>query len=186
MGPRPEISAVTDYRLTSDRLGLRSWREADLAPFAALNGDPVVMEHFPAELTREQSDAMVGRLQAHEERDGCTFWAVDELATGRFVGMLGVLVQRDMDGVLGGPTREMGWRLAPAFWGRGYATEGARACLRWAFAETDAERVVAFTTLDNARSERVMQRAGMQRVAEFSHPRLLGHRLERHVLYEAR
>ena len=174
------------YHLRSARLGFRSWRDADLDPFAALNADAEVMEYFPSERTRDQTAETIERLRAHEQRDGCTFWAVDELATGRFVGMLGVLVQREMPEVFDGPTHEMGWRLAREFWGRGYATEGARACLEWAFAKTGAERVVAFTTVENRRSERVMQRVEMRRVREFSHPRLLGHRLERHVLYEAR
>ena len=173
------------YRLRSARLGFRSWRDADLDAFAALNADPEVMEYFPSERTREQTAEMIQRLRAHEQRDGCTFWAVDELPTGRFVGMLGVLVQREMPEVFDGPTHEIGWRFARAFWGRGYATEGARACLSWAFAKTDAERVVAFTTTENRRSERVMVKAGMRRVGLFEHPKLRGHRLGPHVLYEA-
>lgn len=174
------------YCLTSARLGFRSWADADLEPFAAINADPEVMEYFPSELARAESDALVGRLRRHEELDGYTFWAVDELRTGRLVGMLGLVLQRGMPEIFDLPTHEIGWRFAREYWGRGYATEGARASLEWAFAKTDAERVVAFTTVENTRSERVMRKAGMRRVGAFEHPRLVGHRLGPHVLYEAR
>ena len=175
-----------DYVLTSARLGFRPWREADRAPFAAMNADPEVRRYFPGVQTRAESDASFDRLAAAYARDGLTFWAVDALGDGAFAGMLGVLLQRGMPTVLPQPTHEIGWRLRRDLWGRGLATEGAAANLAWAFANTDAGRVVAFTTVTNAPSRRVMEKAGMRYAGDFDHAALVGHALAPHVLYEAR
>lgn len=172
------------YVLTSARLGFRPWRDADRAPFAAMNADPEVRRYFPDVQTRAESDASVDRLVAAFARDGHTFWAVDTLDDGAFAGMLGVLLQREMPTVLPEPTYEIGWRLRRGLWGRGLATEGAAANLAWAFATTDAERVVAFTTVANAPSRRVMEKAGMRYAGDFDHPALAGQALAPHVLYE--
>ena len=176
------------YLLTTPRLGLRDWRASDRAPFAALNADPAVMAHFPASLTRAESDALVDRLIAHRTATGHTFFAVDTLHDASFIGMLGVIYQDgarmpgDFDFL---PTYEVGWRLRKHVWGRGYATEGARACIDYARDELGAERVQAWTAATNAASERVMVKAGMQYAGTFEHPALPeGHVLRRHVRYE--
>lgn len=192
LNPRtPHLRAVATrhaYLLTSPRLGFRNWRDADRAPFAALCADPAVMRYFPAAKTRAESDATVDRLIAHAERHGYTFWAVDTLHDGAFIGFLGVIWQdgHDMPGCDLLPAHETGWRFRASAWGHGYATEGAQRCLRYAFSELAAPRVVAYTAVGNAASERVMQKVGMERVDTFAHPALAGHPLARHVLYEAR
>ena len=168
--------------LRTDRLLLRRWRDADRAPFAALNADPVVMEHFPAPLTREQSDALADRLDASFDRHGYGAWAVEVLGEdggpGPFAGFTG----RAWSEVLGRPALEVGWRLAQPFWGRGIASEAARAALEVGLrAEPE---VVSFTAVANVRSQRVMERVGMTYAGTFAHPRLPeGHPLRPHVLY---
>lgn len=165
--------------LRTARLLLRRWREEDLAPFAALNADPVVMEHLPAPLTRAQSDALVARTEACFEERGWGLWAVEE--GGSFVGFTGLSVPPPALGLA--PAVEVGWRLARSAWGRGVATEAATAALAEGLARGLTD-VVSFTAVTNGRSQRVMERLGMAREREFDHPALpAGHRLRPHVLY---
>ena len=158
--------------LRTERLLLRRWRDQDREPFAALNADPVVMEHFPATLTRDESDAMVDRIEAHFAEHGYGLWAVE--AHGRLVGCIGLAWQH---GLPFSPALEVGWRLAADCWGKGYATEAARAALVVGLRHEPS--IVSMTALTNSRSERVMERLGMRREGEFDHPRSP----ERHVLY---
>ena len=166
--------------LLGERVRLRRWVDADLAPFAALNADPEVMEHFPAVLTREQSDAMVERIEGQLATRGYGLWALED-HTG-FLGFTGLAwLSFDADFT---PALEVGWRLARHAWGKGYATEAATAALQAGFGEVAS--IVSITALSNARSQRVMERIGMRRESEFDHPRLpTGHPLQRHVLYRA-
>jgi RimJ/RimL family protein N-acetyltransferase len=169
---------MTPYaEIRTERLVLRAWRDSDRAPFAAMNADPVVMEHFPATLTREQSDAYVDRIEAHFERYGYGLWVVE--ADGVFVGHTGL---RWTEGLPFSPCLEVGWRLVQPAWGHGYATEAARAALEVGLAQTAS--VVSFTAVTNVRSWRVMERLGMRREYEFDHPRVPDDSpLKRHCLY---
>ena len=158
------------------RLVLRQWRDEDLVPFAALNADPVVMEHFPSVLTRAQSDAYVARERAAIDEQGYGLWAVE--VDGELAGSTGL---RWTD-VTGHRELEVGWRFAQPFWGRGLATEAATAAL--AHGLQRVPRVVSVTAVGNERSWRVMERLGMRREREFDHPRAdLPQRIRRHVLY---
>lgn len=169
-----------DCELETDRLRLRAWREGDKGPFAALNADPEVMAHFPSTLPKVESDALADRFQARLLEHGWGIWAAD--VDGAFIGFVGLApVTTEFPF---GPAVEVGWRLARPCWGHGYATEGGRAALVHAFDEVGLERVVSFTSVENARSQAVMRRLGMTFAGEFDHPRLApGHRLRRHVLY---
>jgi RimJ/RimL family protein N-acetyltransferase len=177
--------------LTTERLVLRPWRESDLAPFAALNADPEVMAHFPANLTQAESVAMAGRIQAGLAARGFGWWAAEVPEVAPFIGFIGLGVP-DFGAHFLPPGRrvvEVGWRLARAYWGRGYATEGAREALRFGFEDLGLTEIVSFTTTTNRRSQAVMQRLGMTRdpADDFDHPKLPpGHRLRRHVLYRLR
>ena len=144
--------------LRTERLVLRGFRDADRDPFAALNDDPVVMEHFVAPLTREQSDAFVDRILARWEMQGYGLWAVE--VGGAFAGYVG-LARSDFDASFT-PAVEVGWRLARPFWGRGIATEGARAALAYGFGEVGLDEIDSWTALTNVRSWRVMERLGMR------------------------
>lgn len=164
---------------------LRRWREDDKEPFAALNADPVVMEHFPATLSREDSDALAERIEAGFDEHGFGLWAVE--ADGEFIGFTGLSVPRFTAPFT--PCVEIGWRLARSAWGRGYATEAARASLEDGFGRAGLTEVVSFTAVQNVRSQAVMGRLGMTHdpADDFDHPALpAGHPLRRHVLYRIR
>ena len=169
--------------LQTPRLHLRGWRDEDLDELAALCADPLVMRYFPAPLNREQSGALLSRLQQHFAQHGFTFWSLWHREDGRFVGITG-LAHVGFEASFT-PAVEIGWRLSPAFWGLGLAQEAARASLEFAFTQLALDRVVAFTPLTNTPSQRVMQAIGMQPSSEFKHPALAPeHPLCRHVLYE--
>jgi RimJ/RimL family protein N-acetyltransferase len=170
--------------LRTDRLRLRRWLPADHAPFAALNADPRVTEYLPGPLSREESDALVARIEAHFDQHGFGLWAVETRHVEAFAGFIGLLVPRFEAHFT--PCVEIGWRLGAEHWGHGYATEGARAVLAFGFEELGLEEIVSFTVPGNARSRRVMERIGMtyDPADDFDHPSLPeGHPLRRHVLY---
>src|SRR5438445_7705517 len=160
------------HELHTDRLRLRRWRPADGAPFAALNADPRVMEHFPATLSREESDARAARIEAHFEQHGFGLWAVEIPNVTRFAGFIGLSVPRFEARFT--PCVEIGWRLAAEHWGRGYATEGAHAALAFGFDTLGLDEIVSFTTAGNLPSRRVMKRLGMRHdpADDFDHPAL--------------
>lgn len=169
--------------LRTPRLRLRQWRDDDFEPFAELNADPEVMRHFPAPLTRGESDVFASRARAYIGVLGWGLWAV-ETEQEPFVGFVGLSEARFEAHFT--PAVEIGWRLAREHWGRGYATEAARAALAFAFEELGLHEVVSFTTVVNERSRRVMERLGLSHDPEddVDHPRLAPdspHR--RHVLY---
>jgi len=162
---------------------LRGWRADDLEPFAGLNADPRVMEHYPAPLSRAESDAMVRQriVPALAER-GYGLWAVEVPGVAPFVGFVGL--QAPAFEARFTPCVEIGWRLAFPYWGCGYATEAARVALAFGFEQGGLDEIVSFTSPANRRSVAVMERLGMSYDGEFEHPRLPpGHRLRRHVLY---
>jgi RimJ/RimL family protein N-acetyltransferase len=169
--------------LATERLILRQWRDADRAPFAAMNADPAVMEFMPSRLTREQSDAMVDRFAEMLEAKGMTFYAVEESGSGAFIGAAGLFPVGQLPFA---PAVEIGWRLRAESWGKGYASEAARACLARGFGPMGLEEIVAYTAAPNLRSQRVMERIGMSRdtAGDFDHPALPeGSALRPHVLY---
>jgi ribosomal-protein-alanine N-acetyltransferase len=171
--------------LATARLLLRPWRESDFEPFAALNADARVMEHFPSIPTREQSHAMAARIMASVDSRGWGQWAVEEVGGEPFIGFTGLAVPTFEAHFT--PCTEIGWRLAPSAWGKGYATEAARAALAYGFAELGLAEIVSFTALSNTRSAAVMERLGMTRDGEFDHPRIAeGSPVRRHVLYRIR
>ncbi len=174
--PPPEIH--------TDRLLLRRWSSADREPFARLNADPRVVEFLPGPMPREQSNAFADSIEAHFETKGFGLWAVEIRHVTPFAGFVGLSIPR-FDAHFT-PCVEIGWRLDADHWNQGYATEGARAALDFAFRSLQLAEVVSFTVPDNVRSRRVMEKIGMTRepIDDLDHPRLPeGHRLRRHVLY---
>lgn len=180
---RPTPDALP-RELRSERLLLRRWRDSDLEPFAAQNADPQVMEFFVNPLTREESDAMVGRMTKHFDEHGFGLWAVEIPGEAALAGCLGLIFPRhDLPFP---PCVEIGWRLGTAFWGRGLATEGARRVLEFAFNDAKLDELISITSSINVRSRRVMEKLGMTHSAaeDFDHPAVPdGHVLKRHVLY---
>jgi len=173
-----------DRELRTERLRLRGWTAADRAPFAALNADPKVMEHFPALLSRHESDTLAERIEAHIVEHGWGLWAVEASGVTAFAGYVGLA--RVSFPAPFTPAIEVSWKLAAEFWGRGYATEAATAALSFGFQSLMLREIVSFTVPANLRSLAVMQRIGMTRdpQGDFEHPRLPeGHCLRRHVLF---
>jgi RimJ/RimL family protein N-acetyltransferase len=170
--------------LRGPRVLLREWRGEDLEAVAALNADPRVMEHFPAPLSRDESAAMMARMQAGIDTRGWGNWALE--IDGRCVGFVGLSAPAFEAHFT--PCVEIGWRLAFDAWGRGYAAEAARLALAYGFAVLELDEIVSFTTTGNLRSQRVMQRIGMRHAPadDFDHPRLAGSPLQRHALYRLR
>jgi RimJ/RimL family protein N-acetyltransferase len=178
------MSQDTPAGLETGRLLLRRWRPSDRAPFAALNADPEVMEHFPARLTRAESDAAVDRIEAGFDEHGFGLWAVEVKATGEFIGFTGLSVPSFEAHFT--PAVEIGWRLARPAWGHGYASEAARRALAAGFSDYGLAEVVSFTSVGNVRSQAVMRRIGMTHdpADDFGHPRIApDDRLHRHVLW---
>lgn len=166
------------------RLRLRTWQPAHRDPFAKLNADPRVMEFFPSVLSRVESDALVDRIEAHFHRHGFGPFAVESRETAEFIGFTGPLVVAFESHFT--PCLEIAWRLDFEYWGRGYATEAARAVLQYCHETLNLPEVVALTVPANIRSRRVMEKLAMTRnpADNFDHPNLPeGHPLRRHVLY---
>lgn len=155
----------------TDRLILRGWRESDREPFAAMGRDAQVMAHLGPLISRDQADAVVARMQALQAARGFCFWAVERRADGQFLGFCGLKtcppgIPHLADDI------EIGWRLARAAWGQGYAREAAQASLAWGFATLKPPRIFAMTVEANVNSWGLMQRLGMTLRPEldFLHP----------------
>lgn len=170
--------------IKTERLILRDWTERDAKPFAEMNADPRVMEYFPKLLGKDESDNMIKNFQLHQAKHGYSFWAAEEKDSGSFIGFVGfanVLFKSKFT-----PAVEIGWRLAYPFWGKGYATEAAKACLNYGFQEIGFKEIVSFTTQNNQRSRNVMTKIGMSHdpKKDFDHPLVSKDSpLLKHVLY---
>ena len=170
--------------LTTERLLLRRWRKSDRQPFQAINADPLVMEFMPGVLTPELTDKVIARIKRQFALHGFGLFAAELRAEKTFIGFIGLSTPQFDAPFM--PAVEIGWRLAFDYWGRGLATEGARAVVRYAFTELDLANLVSFTVPANLRSSRVMEKLGMVHDPsdDFGHPGLPpGHPLRHHVLY---
>lgn len=171
-------------RLRTERLVLRRFTDADREPFAAMNADLRVMEHFVSPLTRAESDAFVDRIESRFGDVGYSLWAVEVIDGPGFIGFTGL-----WDATFEAPFTpavEVGWRLAADAWGRGYATEAAVAAIDDGLVRVGLEEVLSFTAARNERSRAVMERLGLQHVPgqHFDHPACPeGHPVRPHVLY---
>jgi len=170
--------------LESDRILLRPWKPSDLQPFAIMNADEDVMRYYPATLSHEESNDFAKRIEERFNKNGWGFWVLEHKATGQFMGFTGLNIPGY--NLPCNPCIEIGWRLARSFWGEGYATEAATACLDFAFSNIQTDRIVSFASVVNERSWQVMERLGMWNTKQnFDHPVIPeGHELAEHVLYE--
>ena len=169
------------------RLILRTWRDDDFQPMCDINQDPLVMAHFPALQDAQTTQRLIDNARRHFDQHGYGLYAVERRDTGEFIGFIGCQVVGFEASFA--PATEIAWRLASAYWGNGFATEGARAVLRDAFQRLALPEVVSFTAATNTRSIRVMQKIGLihDMTGDFEHPRLEPNSpLCRHVLYRLR
>jgi RimJ/RimL family protein N-acetyltransferase len=174
---------VEVLQFNTRRLAFRVWQERHRAPWAAMNADPEVRRFFVSVLDEAQSSASMEAWRLQFEQQGWSNWAIELIASGEFIGFIGL--SRPRGPLPFGPCVEIGWRLKRQAWGNGYATEGARECLRIGFERLELDRIVSFTALTNLPSIAVMQRIGMHDAqADFDHPNVpAGHALSRHCLY---
>lgn len=172
-----------NYPLETPRLILRPWKNEDRAPFAEMGQDPEVMRFFPKLLSREESDAMVDKLQGIIDEKGWGIWALELKSTNEFIGFTGLNIPRFEAHFT--PCVEIGWRLKKEFWNKGYATEAARESLRFGFEILKLEEIVAMAVKENVASTNVMVKLGMtyDPTADFDHPLVPNENLKRHVLY---
>lgn len=181
------IPLTAQPEIVTERLRLRRWLPEDRAPFAAMNAHPRVAEYLPTPLSREDSNAFIDRVEAHFERHGFGLWAIEVSDDRRFAGYVGLMRPRFEAAFT--PCVEVGWRLAPEHWGKGYATEGARAAIGYGFGVVGLPEILSWTVPANVRSRRVMEKLGMTRnpADDFDHPLVPeGHPLRPHVLYRIR
>jgi RimJ/RimL family protein N-acetyltransferase len=173
--------------IETERLLLRRWKEGDREPFYAMNSNPRVMEFMPECMTRAESDLLFEGINEHFRKHGFGLLAAELRENRSFIGFVGLAVPSFRARFT--PCVEIGWRLSADHWGRGLATEGARAVTNHAFGELALDELVSFTVPENVRSRRIMEKIGMTRNAadDFDHPSLPeGHRFLRHVLYRLR
>jgi RimJ/RimL family protein N-acetyltransferase len=176
---------MAEFRLETERLVLRSWREADREPFAAMSADPEVMQHLNGVISPVESDAIIARLRQGDREQSHTFWAIERRTDSAMLGFCGLRRGGHPDTPV--PIElEIGWRLARHAWGQGYAREAAQAALDWGWANQPDDRITAWTVQANTGSWGLMLRLGMVHRPEldFDHPRFAnGHPLRRHIVY---
>ena len=160
---------MSSYLFTSPRLGFRRWQAADLDAFTAINSDPEVMRFFQKPLLKEDTLAMMERMERLYEEKGFCYFAVEHLADQSLIGTIGLgwkTFEADFT-----PTVDLGYRIGKNWWNQGYSTEGAAACLDYA-RQVQIPKVVAMASIGNLASIQVMKKIGMQYWKEFDHPDL--------------
>lgn len=170
--------------IETERLRLRQWEEKDLPFFIAMNQDPSVMHFFPKLLTAQESAEFMKRLKKGIDEQGFGFFACALKDTDECIGFVGL--SRPSFESHFTPCVEIGWRLRSEHHGKGYATEAARAVLKFGFDKIGLDEIVSFTVPMNTKSRRVMEKIGMTHnpVDDFAHPKLAAdHWLCKHVLY---
>lgn len=170
--------------IETDRIILRSWKDEDKEAFYRINQDINVTEHLLGPLTMQEVTDFITSMNLQFDNTGYTLWAAEEKSSGKLMGFIGLHSPKWEAHFT--PCVEIGWRLGSEFWGKGYATEGAKAVLDYGFNQCGLTEIVAFTVPANVRSMRVMEKIGMQRDVngDFAHPKLAPeHKLSKHVLY---
>jgi RimJ/RimL family protein N-acetyltransferase len=174
---------MKQYIFKSERLGFRNWTEEDRPKMGKINSDPKVMEHFPTIPTQKQTDEFVDRMMAQFSQKGFCYFAVDRLDNQEFIGFIGLSEQTFKSDFT--PCIDIGWRLAQHEWGKGFATEGAKKCLEFAFYKMQLKNIKSICPTTNLNSENVMKKIGMSKIKNFNHPLLSEYKeLENCVLYE--
>ena len=154
--------------IETERLHLRDWTEADIAPFLRHTNTPAVMRWLGGVRTEAEQHELIGRMMRWQKERGFTFWVVERKADGELLGFCGLKLADTPGSPIEG-MHEVGWRLREDVWGQGYAKEAAIAALDFAFDQIGAERVVAITFPPNAASWGLMERLGMTRRPELDY-----------------
>lgn len=168
--------------IETDRLILRQWTKDDLTPFILMNQNPEVMKYFPKISTPEETENLYNIIIQEFSQSGYGLYATEEKQSGSFIGFIGFhFTKLDLDFC---PSIEIGWRLNNLYWNKGYATEGAKACLEHGFKFLNFDEIYSFTSIENKQSQRVMQKIGLKFNQYFNHPAVTeNHPLEKHICY---
>jgi RimJ/RimL family protein N-acetyltransferase len=173
--------------LETERLILRTWHEDDLDSMLKINQDFKVMEYFLNLVSKDETLSFIDRIFKHQDAYGYSLYAVELKSTHEMIGFIGLLHRTKAElNVSFNPSTEIGWRLSSKHWGKGFATEGAKAVLEYAFNVLDLPEVVSFTVTENKKSRRVMEKIGLTHNPDdnFDHPKVPDYSpLKRHVLY---
>ena len=163
------------YIFKSKRLGFRNWTSTnnDLKVLLEMNSDSEVMKYFPSTLRKKETEDLLNQLIKHYDEKGYTYYATEVLETGELIGFIGLAYQTYKTEF--SPGTDIGWRLKKSAWGKGYATEGAKRCLEYAFNELKLHKIFSICTINNVKSENVMTKIGMIKKGEFDHPELINH-----------
>ena len=143
----------------------------DLPAMAAINANPEVMRHFPSTQTEAETKAFIERAQKSYEKHGYTYFAVDHLKDKKMIGFIGLAYQKYESRFT--PATDIGWRLDPAYWGRGLATEGAQAALGFGLQVLKLPKIISVAVRANKPSIKVMEKIGLKKLGNFQHPLLL-------------
>jgi [ribosomal protein S5]-alanine N-acetyltransferase len=156
--PRSGTAAVAEgLVLETSRLLLRKLTLEDAEALELCLGDPIAMEFYPAPLDRQGVEGWIERNLGRYERDGHGLWAMVLKGSSQVIGDCGCVMQE----VEGSNGVEVGYHVRRDLWGRGYATEAARACMEYAFGKLGARRVISMIRPPNLSSRRVAEKNGM-------------------------
>lgn len=148
-----------------------------------MNANTKVMKYFPNILSKEQSDEFISKINSHFNEKGYGLWAVEIKETKEFIGFIGFF-NATFESYFT-PCVEIGWRLDNKYWNKGYATEGAKACLEYGFNNLGMNSIYSFTSQLNKRSINVMKKIGLKEKGTFHHPKIIeDNPLRLHVLYK--
>lgn len=168
--------------IETQQLLLRQWEMEDAIDYAAMNADPILMEHFPNTLSSEESLKHLLKMQSAIQSQGYGLFAIEIKESGHFIGFTGLSHPSFKSDFT--PCVEIGWRIARPYWRNGYAFQAARACLDFGFNQIGLSSIFSFTAISNIPSENLMVKLGMQKWGMFEHPNLpTGHSLRKHVVY---
>ncbi len=171
--------------IETKRLILRDWKDEDKEIFQEMNADETVMKFFLNPLSHHETDRFLQNIEQELKVEGYGLYAVEVKDTGDFIGFIGfhkVVFPSDFT-----PCIEIGWRLVQKAWNKGYATEGAKACLDYGLNVLGLNEIYSFTSIFNTQSQNIMKKIGLQFVQEFNHPSInRDHSLCSHVLYSVK
>lgn len=177
------MKSADKYLFTSERLGFRNWELTDTEEMFRINSDKEVMAFFPDVSTKEQTIAFIERMKSQLANKGFCYFAVDKLIDNQFIGFIGLSEQTYSAAFT--PCVDIGWRIKSSEWNRGFATEGAKRCLDFAFNDLKMDKIYSIAPKINIKSEHIMTKIGMTKEYEFEHPLLVNDsRLKTCILYK--
>ena len=153
------------YELCTDRLLLRQWKDSDFEAFAAITSNLEVMQYFPKLLNRDETYAWIDQVKYLLDVKGWGLWAIELVETQEFIGCVGLHSQ--VDKFEFSPCVEMGWRLDPKFWGKGYATEATNAWIEYAKNQLNVHTLYASAHTENIASQNVLKKCGFIQKSEY-------------------